>query len=300
MKVQGPCFDSSSDIRCIFDGMEARGVYLSELQALCISPMLSHAGNVQFALKMDGELYGETIFTACKLVYLLVHHMGTYVHVPFTYIVSHSRGHSVDILADTLVFTDQSKVTVQWKPDIIFPQLPAMDYDVDIYVYEFNTDTEVWKEVHALSLETENDGEEEVTFPGTIRVEGSTAPISLLVCASESHSSALQQALASFEQKPGRWSAEFYYAERLVLERRSYRLCTAWYLSEPVNIGTEILDYVTSCPPTEEQASQLCNSGVVVERHISIFGNSMYDQQRREYFHPDAAICYKQPIPNNT
>lgn len=72
VKVQGPCFDSSSDIRCMFNGAEVRGIYLSELQALCISPMLSHAGSVQFALKLDGELFGETLFTACKFVYWLV------------------------------------------------------------------------------------------------------------------------------------------------------------------------------------------------------------------------------------
>jgi len=84
VKVQGPCFDSFSDIRCIFDGMEVRGVYLSELQALCISPMLSHAGSVQFAVKMDGEVYGKTIFTACKPVYLLVHNMKTYMNTTCT------------------------------------------------------------------------------------------------------------------------------------------------------------------------------------------------------------------------
>ena len=189
-------------------------------------------------------------------------------------------------------------MTLQWDPDTVFSQLVATDYTVDISVYEFNTETNVWKEVSILVMATDNDGEEEVTFPN-IFVEGSIAPIAIFVSVTKSISSTIQEALTLYDLKPGKWSAEFYYAETLVLERRSNRLCTAWYLSEPEDIGNEILSTVTACPPTEEQASRLCNSGVVIERHFSIFGNSIYDRQRREYFHPDAAICYKQPILNS-
>ena len=67
VKVHGPCFESSSDIRCLFDDIEVRGIYLNKLQALCISPMISHFGSVHFSLMVDGDLYGDTQFTSCML-----------------------------------------------------------------------------------------------------------------------------------------------------------------------------------------------------------------------------------------
>lgn len=68
MKVQGPCFKSSSDIECIFGDQEVKGVYVSQLLVICISPMFNPPGVVDFALLVDRRVYFGPKFTTCELV----------------------------------------------------------------------------------------------------------------------------------------------------------------------------------------------------------------------------------------
>ena len=67
MKVQGPCFQSSSDIECIFGDQEVKAVYISKLLVICISPMLNPPGVVDFALLVDRRVYFGPTFTTRKL-----------------------------------------------------------------------------------------------------------------------------------------------------------------------------------------------------------------------------------------
>ena len=56
------------NISCIFDGISVVGIYVSELQALCISPTLERTGQLEFRLSVRGSITfsGETTFTSCK------------------------------------------------------------------------------------------------------------------------------------------------------------------------------------------------------------------------------------------
>ena len=66
IQVAGPCFNDDDEIICVFDGIEARGIYATKFQALCISPPLSHTGRVPFELIVKDISYGETEFTSCE------------------------------------------------------------------------------------------------------------------------------------------------------------------------------------------------------------------------------------------
>ena len=56
------------DILCIFDGVGVRGVYVDEMKALCISPLLSQTGRLPFQILINGStsFSGESVFTSCK------------------------------------------------------------------------------------------------------------------------------------------------------------------------------------------------------------------------------------------
>ena len=71
MIVTGPCFEESYKIICTFGGREVEGIYISEQQALCISPQLPSFGRLTFKLMLlnatDIVVFeGERIFYACK------------------------------------------------------------------------------------------------------------------------------------------------------------------------------------------------------------------------------------------
>lgn len=197
----------------------------------------------------------------------------------------------------TLIFTEHSIARLQWNPDMVFPALQANEYNVDISLYRLNIDTEQWNHVLVFATETGNDGEEEISFQG-ISIDGNTAPIAVFVSVTLSDDGTIQSQLKPHEQRPGVWSAEFYFATPAVLESKCSKLCLGWYRSEPNSIGNEILSSVSPCPRTEQQASQLCNSGVIEEDYVSVYGNNLYAEQRMKFFHPDATTCYKQPLAN--
>ena len=172
--------------------------------------------------------------------------------------------------------------------------MTANEYQVNITLFELDNELEEWKEVLTLISATNNDGEEETKIVFVSEISG---PVAVFVSVAYSNSiNPIQSKIEEYQLRPGIWSAEFYYTETY----GSSQACTAWYLSEPNDIGSEILRSVVPCPPTEQQASQLCNSGVTLENHISIFGNTLYDKQRKNYFHPSSTACYKQPIVNET
>ena len=64
--VRGPCFSELSNIQCEFDGRTMVALYKSELLVYCTTPSLSRSGRVSFRLLVDGEVRGETFYTACE------------------------------------------------------------------------------------------------------------------------------------------------------------------------------------------------------------------------------------------
>ena len=83
--VSGPnvTFKEEDDITCVFGGREAKGVYVNEEQALCVSPELSETGIVLFQLLIAREGFkpfcGEANFKSRKSLISSMHVMSTCV-----------------------------------------------------------------------------------------------------------------------------------------------------------------------------------------------------------------------------
>ena len=64
------------DIFCIFDGLQTKGVFLTENKALCVTPQLTKTGRLNFTLlvslpEQDIAIFvAESVFTSCKLLLL--------------------------------------------------------------------------------------------------------------------------------------------------------------------------------------------------------------------------------------
>ena len=59
-------------IKCSFDGVVVRGVYLGSQRVFCVSPLLERTGTVEFRLNISGFNSGESTFTSCEFVALYV------------------------------------------------------------------------------------------------------------------------------------------------------------------------------------------------------------------------------------
>lgn len=73
------------NIVCSFDGIEVRGVYVSQEKALCVSPMLERTGSLGFRLRVTGRNFfsGDSTFTSCG--YTEVSMANSHLKFPMTY-----------------------------------------------------------------------------------------------------------------------------------------------------------------------------------------------------------------------
>jgi len=280
--VQGPCFDQYDNNVCVFDGVEVTSVFISRFKIVCISPQLSRTGRVPFNLTVNGDQRGETTFSS----------------------LTAERGHQVDVLGNSIGVTIGTSIVLSWDVASVFPALNASDYTVDIELYEFDVTTQTWKERGTLITNTENDGIEVRTiYVTTIPVNRQVAPIAVFVFVSHSPSNItgahpLQQQLITARLKAGKWTAPLYYmSQQPPLRLRFY--CDLWSRDEPTGIREQLLASVSPvpCPPNVDQA-RLPGSGVMQERYNSFYGNTVYDTQWLNYFHPTAAVCYRERVVN--
>lgn len=58
--ISGPCF--SGQLKCIFDNVEAEGALLNESLLLCVTPTMSHSGEVPVMV----QVAGETLYYSCE------------------------------------------------------------------------------------------------------------------------------------------------------------------------------------------------------------------------------------------
>ena len=67
--VTGPCFSSNERVFCEFGGKRSVGMFISEDQCLCATPLLSEIGEIDFTLrirKRDGEVTFDSKFLTGK------------------------------------------------------------------------------------------------------------------------------------------------------------------------------------------------------------------------------------------
>ena len=200
----------------------------------------------------------------------------------------------MDVLNDDFLFSSGDNLHLSWDVESIFPLLDSSTYSVDVLLYEYDVNSENWKELSVLTTNIANSGEADVVL-GSYSISADAVPIALQVLVTHSISTTdLHQSLITANLRAGKWTAQFYYSQQQ-LDFRGFILCGAWYSLEPADIGEQLLDRVPPCPPTQTQAN-LPNSGVEPESYLSFFGNTLYRSQWMNFFHPHTAICYKQQI----
>ena len=198
----------------------------------------------------------------------------------------------MDVLSDSLVFSIGTKIQIRWDPDTIFSVLPPTSFMVDLLLYQMEPSTGNWREFSSLASNIPNNGMLNVTV-GSIPTGDAVVPVAIFVFLSNGGSPLPQ--LTSLDLRAGKWSAQFYYGQSIALQIRGRFLCEAWYLQESASTGNELLDRVIPCPPTEEQAKQP-NSAVEEESYFSFLGNTLYHNQRMNYFNLGVSVCYRQRI----
>ena len=66
--VSGPCVDEADNITCVFDDVATMGIFFTEQQSLCVSPILSRTGRLPFQIIVSGinEFRGNSVFYSGK------------------------------------------------------------------------------------------------------------------------------------------------------------------------------------------------------------------------------------------
>ena len=79
VRVSGPCLEETDLINCTFGGIVTPGLYISNMEALCVSPQLAIPGAVAFQLTVvreeQVEFEGEERFYACTCTCMYEKHI---------------------------------------------------------------------------------------------------------------------------------------------------------------------------------------------------------------------------------
>lgn len=314
------------DIRCIFGGIEVRGVYVNEREALCISPLLSQTGRLPFQILVSGSISfsGESTFTSCKSRIMFKEHCIANIiklkfqSLYFLFVVSFTRAYEVYIANNDLVLSSETIVRVQWSPHSIFPMEAPGNYLVDIDLLEMNMTTGAWKKLASLERDLPNTGVANVRIPNIQEedtLEGAISPVIIQVALSASSTNETRLAkrgiVSSLLGKLGRFAlrtiknAPMRFLKKLARQAVQRVLCEAWSFLQPPNIGQEILNRLPPCPRRVRDA-EAQNSGFKEEKISSLipvigsvqdyFGTTLVDDAFRQYFHPNTASCFRQRV----
>ncbi len=204
----------------------------------------------------------------------------------------------MDTLTDSLLLAAGADLELTWTPTSIFPALPSTDYKIDVVLYSYSVTEEEWRPQEILAELTDNSGTLTVTLPTTLQSTlGNSNPVPISIQLFVSHLGAvsdLHQSLISADLRAGIWTSQYYFGTSQ-LSFFGFLICSPWHLNEPSDIEQTLLDRTGACPPTEGRAV-LPNSGVKPERYISFFGNTRYEDQHMNFFHPGASSCYVQRV----
>ena len=193
-----------------------------------------------------------------------------------------------------LALTDGTGLTVTWSPQAILPNNVNSDFNIDILLYTYNTDSAQWEEFAVLADNTENDGLESVTIPTGISMD--VVPLVVQVATTLNPAATLNHDLHTklfrSQQRAGVWSAERYYINPDITRRE---LCQEWYDEEPSGVQITLTTNSTPCAPTLEQA-RLPTSGLS-EIRLGSKDDSLYREQWSRTFHGETThTCFKQAI----
>lgn len=329
VRVSGPCLEETDLINCTFGGISTPGLYISNMEALCVSPQLAVPGAVTFQLTVEREgqveFQGEETFYACKYICVYVyvsHHFyvsnriirstsyiivllpvvelsEVHIYAFFSATVSTDRGHSVDYVPHEsfgLRLSPGHQFTITWDKDSLLPIINSSDLRVDVSLYELQSDTGKWNHFSDVVSNMGNSGEMNSSIPSTFCRSGILAicPVVVLVQVSLTFTQMESEVLSRIKEsdmKIGAWSGVRYFTQ-LSSNSGFGNLCDDWEKKQD-GVGDRLRDRLRPCPLNLRQASTP-NSGFEEQKISSLLGNTLYATQWIDYFHPRAQACYVQ------
>ena len=120
------------------------------------------------------------------------------------------------------------------------------------------------------------------------------APLAIQVATSQNVDSDLYEDLISLQNRAAKWSSLFYFVKD---DRTSRVACNSWYQEQSSDEVNLLALKGLPCPPRVEQA-RASNSGLKENVFVSVFGNSVYHEQKLNYFHPGARSCFGEMVLN--
>lgn len=199
------------------------------------------------------------------------------------YVHAANSGESTDITLDggAMVLSAGSRVTMRWDPESLLPLVQATSFTVDISLFRYINETQTWIQFLSIAQELPNTGVAEFIVPFSNEVQRDIDPVTLQLSINRpSRLSKRQTTTSSLVRTVGslvRRAVHVYYVGSISLRL----LCTAWYFTEPSNMGERLLSQVPNCCATEEGAL-LPNSDFV------------RDDRLISFFHPEADTCFRQ------
>lgn len=198
--------------------------------------------------------------------------------------------------SDTLLFERSDKVTLGWNPESILPLLEPNEYTVDVFLLELDSNTGKHKQLSMLGSNLPNNGSTEVVVDyinssgegveesiNMAVIEVSVNPTSMsgnIPTGRSRRSASILSALGRSSLRVVRYSPVRYVLATWAIQRS---LCEAWSAFQPDNIGEMILNRLTECPRTTNEAAAP-NSGLK-EDNFAI-----------HFFHPNASKCFRQRV----
>jgi hypothetical protein len=192
-------------------------------------------------------------------------------------------GESTDITLDqgAMLLAADQRITMHWDPESLLPLVLASSFTVDVSLFRYNNETQVWSRFLSIAQELPNTGVAEFTVPFSNEIQRDISPVTLQLSINRPSSPSKRQTMSSLVQTVGslvRRAVHLYYDVGSISLRR---LCTAWYSTEPSNMGEHLLSQVPNCCATEAGAD-LQSSDFVRDNTLISF------------FHPQADTCFRQ------
>ena len=203
--------------------------------------------------------------------------------------MSFDRGHEVDVIRSDLRF-DSKLFDIKWNKNIL-PFEPPENYEVEIYLFELNTNDGTLSSPVNVAKGVNNTGETTVRVPSLRNAKSLTVPVLLKVVPSDKSNRRRRQIKLDPRKSIGVWSGLFFGSSDGFSVQILRKECDKWFRSQPD--GGELLRDTIPCPHTLAQA-RFPNSGLVEVNMESIFQATQYGKQFQRYRHPNTETCFQQ------
>lgn len=194
------------------------------------------------------------------------------------------------VLTDTLLFSKDEKVEINWDPFQLRQSINDItssvdDVEIDIKVFEINKDNYESNEIGVVASRLPNTGSATIMF-SELDIDSSDDVRQIVLFIQPLPAPGFKR-FADIKIQVGRWTA-MKFLVKAVTSVWKYEKCQEWIEQESPSVGQEILEEVRRefpCPPTLDLA---LNEGTLTEDNI--FNRYIVNP----IFHPEASNCFRQ------